>query len=56
MSQKTFETRYKIYETNGNWEVVSDFACGLGNIVKNKHMFWSSPFKRLLNLEANFKI
>ena len=34
MSQRTSETRYKIYEINGNSEVVSDFACDLGNTVK----------------------
>jgi len=38
MSQKTSERRYKIYEINGHSEVVSDFACDLGNIVKSKHM------------------
>jgi hypothetical protein len=56
MSQRTYETRYTIYEANDNSEVVLDFACDLGNIVRIKHMFLSSPFKRLLNLEANFKV
>jgi len=38
MSQTISERRYKIYEINGNSEVVSDFACDLGNIVKSKQM------------------
>jgi hypothetical protein len=39
MSQRTSETRYKIYKINGNSEMVSDFACDLGNIVKSNTWF-----------------
>jgi hypothetical protein len=39
MSQKTSEARYKIYDINSNSEVVSDFTCDIGSIVKSNTWF-----------------